>query len=88
MAAQMRAARGDWLIIERAGIGQPPRKGQIVGVRSRDGSPPYVVRWAGYGHTSLLFPGPDARIISSRTVKRSNGLVARIWRRVTRGGSG
>ncbi|MPY83969.1 MAG: DUF1918 domain-containing protein [Actinophytocola sp.] len=59
------AERGDWLIIERAAIGQPPRRGLIVGVRSVDGSPLYRVRWGGNGHVSLISPGPDARVVKA-----------------------
>lgn len=90
----MRAGRGDWIVIERPGVGQPPRKGRIVGVRSQDGSPPYVVRWAGYGHTTLLFPGPDARILRARGVTRSpsaarsRGRVAGFLRRLVLGQRG
>ncbi|MQA61631.1 MAG: DUF1918 domain-containing protein [Actinophytocola sp.] len=67
MASQLRAERGDWLIIERAGVGQPPRTGLIVGVRSPGGAPPYVIRW-GVGHTTLMFPGPDARVVPAAAV--------------------
>lgn len=94
MNSHLRASRGDWLVIERAGVGQAARRGLIVGVRSQDGSPPYVVRWAGYGHTTLMFPGPDARVLSareaerSRTALRSNGPVSRFWQRLLRGRSG
>jgi hypothetical protein len=32
--------------------------------RGPDGSPPFLVRWAGDGRTTLVFPGPDARVHS------------------------
>lgn len=94
MNSQLRASRGDWLVIERAGVGQAARRGLIVGVRSPDGSPPYVVRWAGYGHTTLMFPGPDARVLSAREVERarsalrSDGPLARFWQWLLRERSG
>lgn len=93
MSPRMRAARGDWLVIERAGVGQAVRKGLIVGVRSSDGSPPYLVRWAGYGHTTLMFPGSDARVISAREADRSatvrwTSRVSRFWRLLVRGREG
>lgn len=92
MDSRLRAARGDWIVIERAGIGQPARKGLIVGVRSVDGSPPYLVRWAGHGHTSLMFPGPDARVVSARAARRPalrlSSRLSRIWRLLKRGRQG
>lgn len=87
----MRAERGDWLIIERAGVGQSPRTGRIVAVPSGDGSPPYRVLWAGSGHISLMFPGPDARLVRAGEVNgsaaarlkgsvRPAGRSERFWR--------
>lgn len=67
----MRAERGDWLIIERVNVGQSPRRGLIVAVRSVGGSPLYRVRWGGNGHTSLIAPGPDARIVKAADVRRA-----------------
>lgn len=89
----MRAERGDWLIIERAGIDQRPRKGKIIEVRSADGSPPYRVRWGGTGHTSLMFPGSDARVLSARNGltpafhrpgRAEAGRASRFWRWLVR----
>jgi hypothetical protein len=40
---------------------QPKRTGEIVEVRGAGGEPPYLVRFDD-GHTSLVFPGPDAII--------------------------
>jgi len=80
------AERGDWLIIERAAIGQPPRRGLIVGVRSVDGAPLYRVRWGGNGHISLISPGPDARVVKAtdarlgRTGKAARNSRHRFWR--------
>ena len=36
--------------------------GEILEVRGKDGTPPYVVRWFDTGHEALVFPGPDATI--------------------------
>jgi hypothetical protein len=38
------------------------RDGEILEVRGKDGTPPYVVRWFDTGHEALVFPGPDATI--------------------------
>ncbi|MFC5748289.1 DUF1918 domain-containing protein [Actinomadura rugatobispora] len=53
----MRASAGDRIIIVRAGPHEPIR------VTSPDGKPPYLVRWFDTGWESLIFPGPDARIV-------------------------
>jgi Domain of unknown function (DUF1918) len=40
---------------------QRERTGEIIEVRGAGGEPPYLVRFDD-GHTSLVFPGPDAVI--------------------------
>ena len=40
----------------------PTRDGEILEVHGADGEPPYVVQWSDTGHTSLIFPGPDATV--------------------------
>lgn len=57
----MRAHPGDTLIVEGQVVGQHARHGTVLEVRSKDGSPPYLVRWED-GHEALTFPGPDAHI--------------------------
>jgi hypothetical protein len=57
----MRAVVGDRLRVRGHIVGQSERKGEIVEVRGAGGEPPYVVRFDD-GHTSLVFPGPDAVI--------------------------
>ena len=68
------AERGAWLFCCRKVrgrelgddlVGQSERVGEIVEVRGAGGEPPYLVRFDD-GHTSLLFPGPDAVIDHSR----------------------
>ena len=41
----------------------PPRSGVIIGIPKDDGQPPYVVRWQGDGHISMIFPDQYARVI-------------------------
>ncbi|MEU5878687.1 DUF1918 domain-containing protein [Spirillospora sp. NPDC047279] len=60
----MNAHVGDRIIITRPGLHDPARDGEIVGVRGRDGAPPYLVRWSDTGRQSLIFPGPDTRIVN------------------------
>jgi hypothetical protein len=57
----MQAAVGDRLHVHGNIVGHPDRTGEIVEVRGAGGEPPYLVRFDD-GHTSLVFPGPDAII--------------------------
>ncbi|SHF70440.1 DUF1918 domain-containing protein [Streptoalloteichus hindustanus] len=59
----MRARVGNWLVVEGTRVDDGRREGQIIELRHSDGSPPYVVRWLDNGHVSLVFPGPDARVV-------------------------
>ncbi len=57
----MRAKVGDRLRVYGRNVGIPDRVGEIIEVRGRDGTPPYLVRFED-GHETLVFPGPDAVI--------------------------
>lgn len=61
----MKAAVGDWLIVEGTHGSSTRRQGLIVEVSHTDGSPPYLVRWLDDDHESLIFPGPDARVVQA-----------------------
>jgi hypothetical protein len=58
----MYAHVGDRLVLEATHVDEPRRRGVVIGLQHRDGSPPYLVRWLDDGHESLVYPGPDARI--------------------------
>jgi hypothetical protein len=58
----MIAAIGDRIILEAAHLGDLRRVGVITAVAHADGGPPYEVRWLDDGRTTLIFPGPEARI--------------------------
>ena len=58
----MMAQVGDRLILESTNLSDSGRVGVITAVRHHDGAPPYLVRWLADGRTSLIFPGPEARI--------------------------
>ncbi|MFB9905402.1 DUF1918 domain-containing protein [Allokutzneria oryzae] len=58
----MKAQVGDWIIVEGNRLGEPRREGEVVEVPHADGSPPYRVRWTDSDRTTLVFPGPDARV--------------------------
>jgi hypothetical protein len=65
----MQAAVGDRLHVRGHIVGQSERMGEIVEVRGAGGEPPYLVRFDD-GHTSLVFPGPDAVIQHPRKKRR------------------
>lgn len=58
----MEAAVGDFLVIPPGHVDGPRRIGLIQEVHGADGAPPYVVKWEEDGRTTIVFPGPDARI--------------------------
>ncbi|QYC41159.1 hypothetical protein Nocox_17750 [Nonomuraea coxensis DSM 45129] len=60
----MRASVGDRLVVEGTYGGGVRKEGVIVRVEHDDGSPPYIVRWLEDGHETLVFPGPDARVVA------------------------
>lgn len=57
----LRAGRGDRFVVRGHHLGEPERDGEIIDVLGADGAPPYLVRWED-GHTSEVFPGPDAYV--------------------------
>jgi hypothetical protein len=63
----MKAERDDWLIVESPHTGESRRRGQVLEARGADGGPPFLVRWTGDDHESLVFPGPDAHLEKAET---------------------
>jgi len=57
----MQATTGDRVHVHSNTVGAKDRVAEIVEVRGRDGSPPYLVRYPD-GHESLMYPGPDCVI--------------------------
>jgi hypothetical protein len=66
----MKAAPGDWLMIESTHLSEPRRHGLIVEVHGPDGSPPYLVRWDDSEAETLFFPGPGAHILTAEQMKQ------------------
>jgi hypothetical protein len=67
----MRARIGDRLVVGA------DRIGEVVGVPSADGSPPYIVKWLNGGHIAMVFPDQYARVIpAGESVAASCGDVA------------
>jgi len=58
----MHAHIGDRLVLEGTHLGDGRRTAVITGLPHPDGTPPYEVRWLNDGHTTLIYPGPQARI--------------------------
>jgi hypothetical protein len=55
----MRAHVGDRLVVGG------DRIGEIVGVPSADGSPPYIIKWLKDGHIAMVLPDQYSRIVSA-----------------------
>ena len=67
----MRARIGDRLVVGA------DRIGEVVGVPSADGSPPYIVKWLNGGHIAMVFPDQYARVIpAGEPATTSTGDVA------------
>jgi hypothetical protein len=68
----MKAHVGDWLVVKGTTVEQPDQRGLITEVRSADGSPPYVVRWASTSHETTVFPGPDALVLTPAELEHAD----------------
>lgn len=60
----MKANVGDWLVVKGRTNEQAEHRGEITEVHGVDGSPPYMVHWLDTGHAALVFPGPDAVVVT------------------------
>lgn len=59
----METARvGDEIVVDSVGIGQAPRRGEILDVRGEPGHEHYVVRWEDR-HESIFFPSSTAHVV-------------------------
>jgi hypothetical protein len=61
LEATMHAQVGDHLLMRGRTVGERPTTAEVVEVRGRDGTPPYLIRFED-GHTGLFFPGPDTLV--------------------------
>lgn len=66
----MKAQPGDWVVVKGVTLGVPTRRGLVVEVRHPDGSPPYLVHWLDNGKQTLVFPGPDAHVVTAEDEAR------------------
>lgn len=60
----MHADVGDWLVVKSRSEDRHARRAAILAVHA-GGAPPYTVRWLDDGRETLVFPGPDAEVISA-----------------------
>ncbi|MFC9555261.1 DUF1918 domain-containing protein [Rhodococcus sp. NPDC056960] len=72
MEIDMHAEPGDWLVVKGTIVDSPDEVGHIIEVRHSDGAPPYLVRWIRDGHEALVFPGPDAHVVTAAEKDRED----------------
>jgi hypothetical protein len=68
----MKAAPGDWLVIEGTHLNDRKRHGLIIEARGPDGAPPYLVRWDDSGTESVVIPSAGAHILTSDQMDHLN----------------
>lgn len=74
----MKAAMGDWLLVRSHTTDRPPRRAEILTV-GPGGAPPYRVRWTDTDHEVIVFPGPDAEVVTAARLAELDRLqTARI----------
>lgn len=73
------AKPGDWLVVERPNIDHHARRALIIETRGENGTPPYLVRWLDDDRETLVFPGPDAHVV---TPEEQAALDAKADRRI------
>jgi hypothetical protein len=87
----MHAQVGDWLVVNSHADGRPTRPGEIVAAAA-DGRPPYTVRWTDSDHEAVVFPGPDAVVLSAaeraERAKREAERIVRLQSAIRGGPAG
>jgi hypothetical protein len=75
----MQARSGDWLVVHSHSDGGHVRKAEIIATHG--GEPPYTVRWLDEDKESIVFPGPDAQVVSAAEMgELDEAAAARIGR--------
>jgi hypothetical protein len=59
----MKASVGDLIHVTSSVVSGVVREGRVIELRHPDGSPPFVVEWSDTHEQTLVFPGPDTRVI-------------------------
>jgi hypothetical protein len=78
----MHARVGDWIVVKNRTLGGKERRAEVVGVRGAHGEPPYTVRWLDEDRECLVFPGPDAMILSHEQIEQERAAADRRLRAV------
>ena len=80
----MKASVGDRLVLASGVVDGAVRDGTVVELRHPDGTPPFMVEWSDTGDRSLVFPGPDARLLHEEESGRAGAVAepirATTWR--------
>ena len=71
----MKANVGDWLFVNSHSDSKHARRAKILDV-GRDGEPPYTVRWVDTEHEAIVFPGPDAEIVTTERLEELDRIQA------------
>lgn len=71
----MQAKVGDWLLVQSRTADKHARRAEILAVGT-GGAPPYRVRWTDEEHEVVVFPGPDAEIVSRARLAELDRLQA------------
>ncbi|MGW5383147.1 DUF1918 domain-containing protein [Nocardia sp. NPDC003963] len=74
--APMRAHVGDWLVIEHGAADGAVQRGLIEEIHGENGNPPYLVHWTETGRRALMFPGPDAHVVTAADLHASQHAAA------------
>ena len=61
----MRADAGDLLIVKGRTDSSAARRAMVLEAHGPDGTAPFLVRWIESGHQALVFPGPDAVVVTA-----------------------
>ena len=61
----MRAHTGDLIIVKGRTDSSAARRAMVLEAHGPDGSAPFLVRWIESGHEALVFPGPDAVVVTA-----------------------
>lgn len=67
----MKAAPGDWLMIEGTHVSDRKRHGLIVEVHGPDGGPPYLVRWDDTDAETVVVPSAGAHILTAEQMRQT-----------------
>jgi len=72
----MRAKPGDWLVVKSRADNRHAREAEVLEVHGANAAPPYLVRWLDGGREALVFPGPDAQIMTAEQLAERDRIRA------------